>query len=226
MGPDQRLARQHLARETDRVRPVLHRALVARLRPADPDSNPLARLPKPKRLLSPPGASEPTRGIEGCPGYAGVARARGGHGGRPEPLEPTRGIEGGPGYAGVARARGGHGGRPEPLDQRRGSRGAPAMPARPERGGGSGVARSPPLHQYARNGSVAARTRTKYSLKRSVSSLPTMSETRKHTRSPWRHTHVAKPESWMRTGRQVPTLTRARSGSFRAGAGSATYVRK
>src|SRR4051794_34594053 len=51
LGADQRLARQHLDREAHRVRPVLHRALVDRLRPEDPDADPVA-LPQPQRVLS------------------------------------------------------------------------------------------------------------------------------------------------------------------------------
>ena len=100
------------------------------------------------------------------------------------------------------------------------NRGAPRVPrGATERWGAWGALGAPHLTQYARRGSVAVRTRTKYSLKRSVSSAVTMSETRKQTRSPCLHTHVAKPASWSRTGRQFPTLTRARSGSLKAGRG-------
>src|SRR5262249_48928292 len=53
LGPDQRLARQHVDREADRVRPVLHRALEPRLRSEDPLADHLGRLPhQPQRALS------------------------------------------------------------------------------------------------------------------------------------------------------------------------------
>ncbi len=44
VGPGQRLARQHLDREADRVRPLLHRELVPPPRSQDPDPDPLPRL--------------------------------------------------------------------------------------------------------------------------------------------------------------------------------------
>src|SRR5213079_1595101 len=52
VGADQRLARQYLDREAHRVRPLLHRALVARLRHQDPAADHLARLPQPERVLT------------------------------------------------------------------------------------------------------------------------------------------------------------------------------
>src|SRR5262249_10947043 len=53
LGPDQRLARQHVDREADRVRPLLHRALEPRLRSEDPRADHLGRLsPQPQRPLS------------------------------------------------------------------------------------------------------------------------------------------------------------------------------
>src|SRR5205085_5069673 len=52
LGADQRLAGQHLDREAHRVRPLLHRALVPRLRHQDPAADRLARLPQPERLLT------------------------------------------------------------------------------------------------------------------------------------------------------------------------------
>src|SRR5262249_29248009 len=44
VGADQWLAGEHVTRETSRVRPLLHRALVARLRFEDPPADLLARL--------------------------------------------------------------------------------------------------------------------------------------------------------------------------------------
>src|SRR5207245_2676156 len=52
VGADQRLARQYVDREAHRVRPLLHRALVARLRHQDPAADHLARLPQPERVLT------------------------------------------------------------------------------------------------------------------------------------------------------------------------------
>src|SRR5437762_5660081 len=52
LGADQRLARQHVDREAHRVRPVLHRAVVDRLRLEDPDADPVA-LSQPQRVLRP-----------------------------------------------------------------------------------------------------------------------------------------------------------------------------
>jgi len=49
-----RLARQHLDREEDRVRPLLHRELVAAARPQDPDPHPVPRLRSEARLLGRP----------------------------------------------------------------------------------------------------------------------------------------------------------------------------
>src|SRR6185503_10099415 len=53
LGADQRLAGEHVDREADRVRPLLHRALESRLRSEDPAADPLVRLPhQPQRALS------------------------------------------------------------------------------------------------------------------------------------------------------------------------------
>ena len=52
LGPGQRLARQHLDREAHRVRPLLHRELVAAARPQDPDPDPLPGLRPEARLLT------------------------------------------------------------------------------------------------------------------------------------------------------------------------------
>src|SRR5262249_34153122 len=61
LGADQRLARQYVDREAHRVRPLLHRALVARLRHQDPAANDLARLPPPERILT--AVSDALRGV-------------------------------------------------------------------------------------------------------------------------------------------------------------------
>src|SRR5437899_5152682 len=73
-------------------------------------------------------------------------------------------------------------------------------------------------------GSVASLTRTKYSLKRTTSLADTMSDTRKHARSPSFHTHDEKPLSCTRAGRKRSIFTRVRSGIGRPGAGRTTYV--
>src|SRR5207247_1932615 len=52
LGANQRLARPDLDRETDRIRPLLHRALEPRPRPEDPPPDLLVRFPQPQRVLS------------------------------------------------------------------------------------------------------------------------------------------------------------------------------
>ena len=52
LGADQRPARQHLDRGADRIRPLLHRELVAAAGHEDPDPHPVPRLRPEARLLS------------------------------------------------------------------------------------------------------------------------------------------------------------------------------
>src|SRR5262245_44935112 len=51
MGADQRLAWEHVARQADRVRPLLHRAVVTRLRLEDPSDDAVAGLREQERVL-------------------------------------------------------------------------------------------------------------------------------------------------------------------------------
>ena len=80
------------------------------------------------------------------------------------------------------------------------------------------------LTSSAGTGSVETRMRTKYSLNRSMSSLDTMSDTRKQPTSPCFHTHEAKPLSRTSAGRHRSICTRSRSGTVSPWAGSATVA--
>ena len=65
LGAGERLARQHLDREAHRVRPLLHRELVAAPRPQDPDPDAVPRLrPAPRVLTRSADSKEPACWLE------------------------------------------------------------------------------------------------------------------------------------------------------------------